>query len=172
MLKTILYRLAITLALVALLGSCGNDSKIATDGTLLANPTSFTFTYGGTPPAGGGCAGIVGGVGAFTQDLIIRVVSLDSSGNPTGKIDFDIDASFAENVSTGTALTAVLIDGVLVSGVGDPVPFTATTDKFGELYITLRYDTTYDSNCVYAGSVTLSSGVQTILVDFAIEVAS
>lgn len=170
MLKTILYRLGITFALIALLGSCGNDSNVQPDGQLTTDITKFTYTHAGTaalpPPVGTGCSGIVGGVGVNTQDLLVRVLTIDANGNPAGKVDFNINASFAENVTSGTAVTALLINDVLVSGVGDPVPYTATTDSNGELYVTLRYDTTYDSTCVYTGSISLSSGIQNVLVTF------
>jgi len=172
MLKTILYRLGITFALIALLSSCGNDSSVPPDGKLIASPSKFTYTHLGTPTATAGCAGIVNGIGTTTEDLIIRIITTDAKGNLAGKIDFTIETSFAENVSTGAGLTALLINNVLVTGVGDPVPFTATTDSSGELLLTLRYDTTFDLNCVYAGSVTLSSGLQNVIATFEVKVDS
>lgn len=179
MLKNIFSRTATTLALssiILLISSCGNDSTVATDGELLVDTSAITYLHLGTPVAGGGCTNIVGGMGANTDDSKIKITTIGVDGNPTGKLDVELSASFAENTSSGGAVTALFTNdkGVdtLISAATDLAPFTATTDEFGVLFITFRYDTTYDANCVYGGQIKIASGLHTSTVDFSVSVAA
>jgi len=168
------YLLAGLLA-VSLLGSCGNDSTVPADGELIVDTASISYTHLGTPVAGGGCTGIVNGVGINTSDATIKVITVGADGNPAGKIDVEVSASFAENTSAGGAVTALFfIDkgvDVLISAVADPAPYTVTTDEFGELFLKFRYDTTYDANCIYQGQVKIASGLHAKNVDFSVAIA-
>lgn len=159
-----------------LLGSCGNDARVPTGGKIIIDTSSITYQHVGTPAAGGGCAGIVAGVGANTNDNPIRILTLGANGETAGKLEFDVSVDFAENTTTGLATTALfVVDGLtdnFVSAATDPSPFTLSTDEFGELIINLVLDVTYDSNCAYAGSIKITSGVHAEKIDFSVGIAA
>ncbi len=166
-------RAALVAALTLLTTGCGNESNAPSDGQIVLNAASLTFTNGN--PDTGGCVGLDGtyieGSSTGLDPTRIEVVDifvLDIDGDPVGNADLELSIPFALNSTDGAVASeqmAIYDDSVTkgvfnvkVTGIGDPIPYITQTNELGRKTVHIYFEDSF-SDCAYFGSMKVLSGV-------------
>ena len=134
-------------------------------GSIVVSPPSFTVTVGtdmAVPPSTTPCTDPANFVGTPIFPFLISV--FDERGQPVGNADIDIVLGLADNTLGGFV---ALIDGDtgdIVSDVGDPVPYSTTTDNSGNKQMFIAFYVAL--GCEYAAAMTVTSGSLVTQMDF------
>jgi hypothetical protein len=147
------------------LTACGSD--ISQDGaahfsgSIAISPPDNTIDVG----AGAGCTG-----SGLILEWPYLITVFDSQGRPVGNADIEVGIDFAGNTTILGTVVTQLVDrdtGLVVSNIGDPIPYETETDEFGNKQFFVIFDVS--PGCTYGGQLSVVSGSLFQQSEFSIE---
>jgi hypothetical protein len=134
-------------------------------GSITVSPPSFTLSVGadmGTPPSPTPCVSNPASFPVFP--FLITV--LDERGQPVGNADIDIILGLAANTFGGFTTLIDGDNGDTVSDIGDRVPYSTTTDDFGNKLMFIQFLSA--AGCEYGASMTVTSASLFASMDYTV----
>lgn len=136
-------------ALTACTSDISQDGPILSEGSLVVEPASISFSVG---PA-------VGCLGTTTHIERYIITTFNPQGQPIGDADLEISLTFADFTTIAGLVVTELVDGdsgAIVSTSANPLPYETKTGELGTKTMFVNYEVT--GGCQYAGNIMVNSG--------------